>query len=188
MPSSPRRSDDEVELRPPTARDVDAIYAAVCESLPELVTWMTWCHPGYARGETSDWVRHAEQARTGGTEHGFLIVDRREGRVLGGCGLNALDRANRGANLGYWVRSSATGRGVATRAATQVADFGFAELGLDRIEIIAATGNLRSQHVAARVGAVREGVLRRRLLVNDVSHDAVVFSLIRDEWPGGRDR
>jgi RimJ/RimL family protein N-acetyltransferase len=38
------------------------------------------------------------------------------------------------------------------------------------------------------VGAVREGVLRRRLHVGDVSHDAVVFSLIRDEWPGGRDR
>ncbi len=71
---------------------------------------------------------------------------------------------------------------MATRAATLVADFGFAELGLHRIEILAATGNAPSQHVAARVGAVREGVARRRLHVNDTTHDAVVFSLIRDEW------
>ncbi|HEY3722097.1 MAG TPA: GNAT family protein [Acidimicrobiia bacterium] len=182
------RSDDEVELRPPTAADVDAIYAAVSESLPELATWMTWCHPGYARDETVDWVRSTEQAWTDDTEHAFVIVDRRDGHLLGGCGLNALDRLNRWANLGYWVRTSATGRGAATRAATLVADFGFAELGLDRIEILAATGNARSQRVAARVGAVREGVLRRRLHVNDVSHDAVVFSLIRDEWSGARDR
>ena len=188
MARAPRRSDDEVELRPPTAGDVDAIYAAVCESLPELVAWMTWCHPGYARDETVDWVRRTEQAWADGTEHAFVIVDRRDGRLLGSCGLNALERPTGWANLGYVVRTSATGGGAATRAATLVADFGFAELGLDRVEILAATGNARSQRVAARVGAAREGVLRRRLHVNDVSHDAVVFSLIRDEWPGAHDR
>ena len=176
------RTDEVVDVRPPTSRDVDALYAAVAESRPELETWMAWCHPGYGRVDTAEWVQLTEQGRANGTDHSFVIVERATGSVLGTCGLNAVDRVNQWANLGYWVRTPATGRGVATRAATLVADFGFAELGLHRIEILAATGNAPSQHVAMRVGAVREGVARRRLHVNETSHDAVVFSLIRDEW------
>jgi RimJ/RimL family protein N-acetyltransferase len=176
------RADAVVELRPPTAGDVDDLYAGVIESRPELETWMAWCHPGYGRADTAEWVRLTEQGRANGADYSFVIVDRATGEALGTCGLNAVDRVNQWANLGYWVRTPATGRGVATRAATLVADFGFAELGLHRIEILAATGNAPSQHVAARVGAVREGVARRRLHVNETTHDAVVFSLIRDEW------
>jgi ribosomal-protein-serine acetyltransferase len=182
MVDSFTRADELVGVRPPWVHDVDDLYAAVDESRPELETWMAWCHPGYARTDTSDWLRIAEQGWANATEHSFVIVDRATGAALGTCGLNGIDRVNRWANLGYWVRTPATGRGVATRAATLVADFGFAELGLQRIEILAATGNAPSQRVAARVGAVREGVLRRRLHVNETTHDAVVFSLVRDEW------
>ncbi|MGZ4688466.1 MAG: GNAT family N-acetyltransferase [Acidimicrobiia bacterium] len=174
--------DDMVEVRPPTERDIDEIFAGIRESLPELLTWMAWSHPEYARSETVDWVRSTEQAWIDGTEYSFAIVEHSTSAVLGTCGLNGIDRVNRWANLGYWVRTPATGRGVATRAATLVAGFGFADLGLDRIEILAATGNAPSQRVAERVGATREGVLRRRLRIGEASHDAVVFSLIRDEW------
>lgn len=182
MVDSFARTDEVVALRPPTERDLDDVYAGVCESRPELEAWMAWCHPGYGRADAANWLRLAEQGQADGTEYSFVIVECATGAALGTCGLNAIDRVNRWANLGYWVRTPATGRGVATRAATLAADFGFAELGLHRIEILAATGNAPSQHVATRVGAIREGVLRRRLHVNETSHDAVVFSLIRDEW------
>jgi ribosomal-protein-serine acetyltransferase len=175
-------ADGAVVLRPPTERDIDEIFAAVRESLAEVVPWMAWCHPDYARVETAEWVRATEQAWANDSEYPFAIFDRASGLLLGTCGLNAIDRLNRWANLGYWVRTSATRNGVATRATTLVAGFAFRELGLDRVEILAATGNEPSQRVAENVGATREGVLRRRLRVGDVSHDAVVFSLIRDEW------
>jgi RimJ/RimL family protein N-acetyltransferase len=70
------------------------------------------------------------------------------------------------ANLGYWVRTSETGRGIASKATRLVAQFGFAELGLQRIEILAAVGNVASQRVAEKAGAVRECVARKRLLIN----------------------
>jgi ribosomal-protein-serine acetyltransferase len=59
-----------------------------------------------------------------------------------------------------------------------VARFGFEELKLNRIEIVVATGNHRSQKVAEKVGAVCEGVLRRRLMVRETIYDAVMFSLV----------
>jgi RimJ/RimL family protein N-acetyltransferase len=63
-------------------------------------------------------------------------------------------------------------------AALLLGDFGFKELKLNRIEILVAVDNLASQRVAAKVGAVREGVLRNRLLLHGKIHDAVIFSLI----------
>ena len=181
MARSHELDDGVVLLRPPTEGDIDEIFAAVRESLAEVGPWTAWCHPDYQRVETAEWVRSTEQAWANETEYPFAIFDCASGRLLGTCGLNAVDRLNRWANLGYWVRTTATRRGVATRAAELVAAFAFRELALDRVEILAATGNEPSQRVAVNVGAVREGVLRRRLRVGENSHDAVVFSLIRDE-------
>jgi ribosomal-protein-serine acetyltransferase len=174
--------DGVIALRPPAEADVDDVFAAVRESLPELLPWMAWSHPDYQRIETAEWIRSAGQSWANDTEYSFLIHDSADGAFLGTCGLNALDRLNRWANLGYWVRTGATRRGIATRAATLLAEFGFRELGLDRIEILAATANVPSQRVADKVGTVREGVLRRRLRVGEASYDAAVFSLTRDDW------
>jgi RimJ/RimL family protein N-acetyltransferase len=54
-------------------------------------------------------------------------------------------------------------------------------LKLIRIEIVAAVGNLASQRVAEKAGAVREGVMRKALLVRDTAHDAVLTSLIEED-------
>lgn len=113
-----------------------------------------------------------------GTAYDFGLIEGERGRLLGGCGLNTLNRDNRFANLGYWVRSSRTRQGLATAATRFVAAFGFTEPALGRIEIVVATGNTASQRVAEKVGAVREGILRNRLVVRDQVYDAVMYSLI----------
>ena len=85
------------------------------------------------------------------------------------------------ANLGYWVRTNSVGRGVATSATRLAARFGFEELGLHRIEIVAAVENIASQRVAEKAGALREGLLRKRLLIRGESQDAVLFSLLPED-------
>ena len=79
------------------------------------------------------------------------------------------------------MRSSCAGHGIAVTATRLCARFGFDELHLKRIEIVAAVGNRRSQRVAEKAGATREGILRNRLKVGEVSHDAVMFSLVPDD-------
>jgi N-acetyltransferase len=65
---------------------------------------------------------------------------------------------------------------------------GFETLSLNRIELRTDIRNLRSQAAIARVGAVREGVLRAHMVRPDGSlRDTVQFSVIRDEWPAVRD-
>jgi ribosomal-protein-serine acetyltransferase len=84
--------------------------------------------------------------------------------------------------VGYWVRSSATPQGVATAALQRLVQWAFQHTALMRLEVVVSTQNAASLRVAEKAGAVREGVLRKRLLLHGVWHDAVLFSFVR---PGG---
>ncbi len=105
-------------------------------------------------------------------------VQAQDEQFLGGCGLNQINRVNRFANLGYWVRTSQAGHGVATAAARLLAQFGFGELKLSRLELVIDVDNQASQRVAEKLGAFREGVLRHRLFMHNQTRDAVMYSLI----------
>ncbi len=172
-------------LRRYRMEDEDALFEAVRESIPELAEWMFWCHPGYSKDESRAWLERRDAEWEQGSSYDYAMVDAESGRLLGGCGLNAVNKLYRMANLGYWVRTGAARRGVATAAARALAELGFQELGLTRIEIVVATGNAASQRVAEKVGAVREGVLRNRLQVANRLQDAVMFSMVPGDLKGG---
>ena len=170
-----------ITIRPYRADDVSELYQSIRESLAEIGPWMEWAHPNYSLEESAAWVNAREEARANQTEYSFVITDTESGAFLGAVGLNQFHPTHPIANLGYWVRTSATGRGAASTAARLIARFGFEELHLERIEIVAAVGNHTSQRVAEKTGAQREGVLRKRLMLYGQPHDAVMFSLVAED-------
>ena len=165
-------------LRAFRSDDAEAIHAAVRESMRELGQWLSWCHADYTIADTRQFLDGRAEAFQKDCEYSFAIIERASGRLVGATGINQLEKAALRANLGYWLRTSANGLGYATQATKLVARWALESLGLERIEIVAATGNVASQRVAQRVGATREAVARNRLRVHGVQHDAVVFSLI----------
>jgi RimJ/RimL family protein N-acetyltransferase len=167
-----------IRLRPYRADDVDPLFEAIRESLPELVEWLPWCHPGYTRDDAATWVQTRAEQWNNRTEYSFVITGPSGERILGACGLNQFDMLRLRCNLGYWVRTSETGRGVGTQTAGLLARFGVEQLGLQRIEIVAAVDNRASQRVAEKAGAVREGIARNRLRVRGEMLDAVCYSII----------
>jgi len=170
--------DGRIIVQPYHPDDADRLYEAVCESITELSPWMPWCHQDYSIKESRQWLDSCNETWEKGSEYEFAITDSRDGVFLGGAGLNRIDIANRIANLGYWIRSSRAGHGVATAAVQLLVRFAFGELKLNRLEIIAATGNKASLRVAEKLGATREGILRNRLVIRDRVLDAVIFSLV----------
>jgi len=179
MQRAPRAA---IAIRPYEFRDVAALFEAASESVEMVYPWLPWCHPGYALDEAKAWVEQQVRAFESRQQFEFVIVSA-EGAFLGGCGLNQIDQANRRANLGYWVRSSAAGQGVATAAVRLLVGWALANTDLERMEVLVATGNVASLRVAEKAGAVREGVLRSRLLLHGRPHDAVVFSFVREANP-----
>jgi RimJ/RimL family protein N-acetyltransferase len=170
-----------IGIRRYRAEDVDALFAATRESVRELSVWLPWCSANYSPADSGAFVQSRDAEWDKGDHYSHAIHDLETGMFLGGVGLNFINHPHRFANLGYWVRTSQTGRGVATAAVRLAARFGLRELGFHRLEIVTAAGNLASQRVAEKVGAHREGVLRKRLLIHEQTHDAVLFSLVAED-------
>jgi len=178
-------TDGRIRIRPAHPEDAGALYEAIRESIAEISRWAPWCGPDYSEADARSFLASRAEAWSKGTEYDFVILDAADGKLLGGCGLNQFNRGHRFADLGYWVRTSRTGRGLATAAVRLLARFGFEELGLCRLEIVASVGNGASQRVAEKAGATREGLARNRHVVRDAIRDAVMYSLIPEDL-GGR--
>jgi RimJ/RimL family protein N-acetyltransferase len=171
---------EAIHIRPYVVADARSLFEAARESVDTVGLWQSWCTPEFSLRTAQAWVEAQVLAFQSQTQFEFVICDG-EGLYLGGCGLNRLDWANATANLGYWVRASSVGHGVATEAARQLARWGFDNTGLRRLELLVALGNLPSLRVAVKLGTGREGLLRQGLLVHGAPHDAVLFSLLRSE-------
>ena len=164
-------------LRPYQADDVLPLCEAASESVADIYPWMPWCHPGYTIEDSRSWIESRLDA-WGKPDYDFVIVERTTARFLGAVGLNQINRVHDFANLGYWVRSSAAGRGIAVLAVRLCARFGFDELQLHRLEIVVDIDNRRSQRVAEKAGATREGLARQRCKTGTTYRDACMFSLL----------
>jgi RimJ/RimL family protein N-acetyltransferase len=171
--------DAQISIRPYRLEDAPAVHAAVLASVAEIQPFGPWCHPGLMLADIRTWIEKQVQAFEALEAFEFAILGE-DGGYLGGCGLNQIDQANRRANLGYWVRTSATRRGVATAAIRQLARWAFESTDLIRLEVVVSIRNVASLRAAEKAGAVREGVLRSRLLLHGVAHDAVLFSFVRE--------
>jgi ribosomal-protein-serine acetyltransferase len=180
MIPKPELAEGSILIRPYRPEDVEPTFAAVCESIDELSPWLPWCHANYAIAETREFVQFADDAWMDETDFCFALLDAASGEHLGGVGLNQINRVHNFANLGYWVRTSACGRGIASRCLRRVARWTFAELRFNRIEIVVAVANKASLRVAEKAGAQREGLLRRRLA--EGTSDAVLFSLVPEDF------
>src|SRR5574337_302695 len=87
-------TDGRIVVRPYTARDVDATFAAVRESIDAIARWLPWCHAGYARDEAGAWIGKCVQDWAGGDNREFGIFDAATHAYCGGVGLNTLNVDN----------------------------------------------------------------------------------------------
>jgi RimJ/RimL family protein N-acetyltransferase len=165
-------------LRPWRPDDALALYEAVHESVDSLGRWLPWCHAGYDLEAAEEWVRHCREGWIAEEHFAFGVFARTDGRLLGSVGLNQRNRVHRSAAMGYWVRQSNQGQGVARRAARLAARFGFQQLGLVRIEIVALPDNLASRRTAEHAGAKFEAVARQRIWTRETAQDAAVYALV----------
>ena len=177
-------SENLIGIRPFYPDDVPPLFDATRESIKELCGGMAWCHPNYSFQDCQAFISNSAADWKRGKKYSFVIFDIRKGTFLGSIGLSSVDRDRKCANLGYWVRTSMTRRGIASIAAKLIAKFGFEELGLNRLELLILDKNKNSQRVADQVGATFENRLKKRLMINGTSHDALLYSLVPNDVGG----
>ena len=86
------------------------------------------------------------------------------------------------AEWGFAIGSSFWGTGVFQTAAREVLAFAFTTIGAQRLEARSSVANGRGNGALLKLGATREGVLRKSFLRDGVYHDQVIWSICADEW------
>jgi N-acetyltransferase len=111
------------------------------------------------------------------------------GRIVGTSSLHDLVPAHRRVELGStFFHPDARGTEVNPASKRLLLEHAFAS-GIVRVEIITDAVNARSQAAIARLGAVREGVLRRHKVTwTGRVRDTVMYAITDADWPGVRDR
>lgn len=178
-----------VRLDPATVDDAAGIFEALDDARVYAKAYNGGARPA-SPADVADWIDAA--ARSGRAMYTVrLVADGalgRAGDVVGTTSLGDIDRVNLGAHVG-WTAYSPTVWGSAVNAECKLLLLGYAfeTCGFERVKIQTDHINERSQAAIAKLGAVREGVLRHhRLRADGTWRDTVVFSILADEWPAVR--
>ncbi|HSG79791.1 MAG TPA: GNAT family N-acetyltransferase [Acidimicrobiia bacterium] len=141
-----------VVLRRMTAGDAPDIAAAVIESGESLSRYESWARPGFTTADAFSYVVWWARAWEEGTAFYYAVEDE-TGRLCGSCGLGQVDVERRTAAIGYWIRSSAAGNGLATAAVRAIIEAAWS-CGFEGLTIVAAESNVPSRRVAEKAGGI----------------------------------
>jgi RimJ/RimL family protein N-acetyltransferase len=147
-PSAARR----LLLRPFRADDLLAVREAIDESLDEVQKWLSWGHeePSSLEHLAARLDKYAIECANGSAWR-LALLDATTKRFLGSGVLLSYPGPN-ALEVGYWVRRSEAGNGLATRTAAALIRYGFHALGAERMELWTRPGNEPSAAVARRLG------------------------------------
>jgi len=171
--------DGETALR--AWRDSDLRPLVVACQDPEISRWTRVPYP-YGPSDARAYLLQRHDTLHAGTAAPFAIVSAADrDQLLGSISLMRFSWQHARAEVGYWLAEDARGQGHVTRAVRLITEWGFRHLGLERIDLLAATGNPASQRVAERCGFTREAVLRSYLPGKEGRQDMVAFGLLASD-------
>jgi N-acetyltransferase len=132
----------------------------------------------------SDYFETAMKERENKLSYVFAMFDKRENRYVGCTRYANITFKDLRLEIGWtWIDPALQGSGINKHNKFLMLRFAFEELGLNRVELKTSGTNLKSQRAMEKIGAVREGVLRKHS-INDIGtiRDTVYYSFINDEW------
>ncbi|MGG0938286.1 GNAT family protein [Brevibacillus centrosporus] len=119
-----------------------------------------------------------------GIELPFAIIGQEDGKVIGSTRFLNIARKDRGLEIGFtWLTPSVWKSVINTECKYLLMRHCFEQLGCIRVQLKTDSRNLNSQRAIARIGGVREGVLRNHMILPDgYVRDSVYFSITNTEW------
>jgi N-acetyltransferase len=181
----------------PLAVEHAAGYLAAVGSAQDAAEVFRWLHPGpvarqipLTTAEAETHILVALAARAKGTRFPYAQIDVATGAFAGTTSLYEVIPEARTLAIGHtWLGRQWWRTGHNTESKLLLLTYAFETLGAARVVWHTDIFNTRSQTAIARLGATREGVLRKHRIRFDGSwRDTVQYSMTDDDWPAARDR
>ena len=186
----PAITEDGVLLRPHTSGDV-SVMAQACND-PGTQRWLPQLPRPYTPDDARAHLEEIAEEQAAGRALFWAVADPGSDRLVGEIGMWGMAQGeSRSGELGYWTHPAARGSGQTTRAVRLAAAHGLLPrdqggIGLTRLVIRAAAGNLPSRKVAEGAGFRLAGCDRQAQALRDgTSADLLRYDRLRDD-PDGR--
>ena len=184
-PLAPYRIETErLVIRCYESDDAPLLKEAIDSSLEHLQPWMPWAlDEPQTLEQKLELVGFFRAGFAAGENFTYGIFSADEAELLGGTGLHPRVGPG-GLEIGYWVRASATRRGIVTESTAVLTRVGLEICEADRIEIRIEPRNQASFGVPRKLGFVEEATLRRRLpgLEGGPLRDVTIFTMFREDF------
>jgi ribosomal-protein-serine acetyltransferase len=182
MRTPPARIDLEngIHLEASRPEFADAVFALVDRNRGHLSQWMTWVDAvltpadlrSYFLVSTEYFARHERY-------HYTIFL---EGVPIGSIDLHGVDWAGSSTYIGYWLGEEVQGRGIMTRCAEAMTNLAVRGLGINRVAIRVAPGNLRSRAIPRRLGYAFEALLREAQPLHGTFIDLEQYVMLARTW------
>ena len=174
--------DDRARLEPLSEKHFDTLMAI---ALSNNDIWKFTLANIVDEKSFTTYFNTALKERENKTSCPFAMFDKKDNRYVGCTRFANISFKDKRLEIGWtWIDPLLQGSGINKHNKFLMLQFAFETLNLNRVELKTAGTNLKSQRAMEKIGAVREGVLRKHS-INDVgvTRDTVYYSFINDDWP-----
>lgn len=172
--------DDLTELRLLQDEHAAALFTVTNYNRLYLREWLPWVDDTRSIEDTRRFIRAG--LRQMENENGFHMGIWHQTKLVGVISYNYISHEKRQTELGYWLAAQSQGKGLMTAACRRMTTYAFDALSLRRVEIRCAVENTKSRAIPTRLGFTEEGVVPQLEWLYDHYVDAVVYSMLTENW------
>jgi len=167
-----------IRLEPLTAAHAPALWR---QSDPEIFQWVLEWPRDSSLPAFEEWMRTVVLEAPASLPFVILLA----GEPVGVTGYLEIRPRHRGLEIGRtWIARAHQGSRVNPESKYLLLRHAFETLEAERVQFKTDLHNLHSQRAIEKLGATREGVLRRyQVRSNGTLRDTVMYSIVRAEWP-----
>lgn len=195
-PPSPRPGPLETDrfiLRCPEHSDAEALLECMEDDRASYAPWLPWIHTDNRSLPECHYSIEMFKRKWDAADDlslGFVmsVIDKQTGTLIAGTGLHRFRPALHEGEIGYWVRSSARGKGIATEATAHLLSWAFRPQaeggwGLRRITIWCAEPNAGSVRVPTKLGLPLESRVRQERWLEGLGWtDSLGWAVLESDW------
>jgi [ribosomal protein S5]-alanine N-acetyltransferase len=155
-----------LRLRLPVLEDAPAIFDQYAQD-PEVTRYLAW-HPHRYLDETREFLRRCRTVWKDGSAFPWIILRKEDGRLMG---MIEIRMSGHAVNLGYVLGRPYWGKGYAPEAVEVMIDWALGQREIYRVWAVCDVENQASARVLEKSGMVREGILRRWMVLSNRSDE-----------------
>ncbi|WP_440117767.1 GNAT family N-acetyltransferase [Paenibacillus sp. QZ-Y1] len=166
-------------LRPITYADLEDMYR-YC-AVPAVSEYTTW-DAHQSKEDTKAFIDVLMSQYENNKLGPWGIEDKQTNKLIGSCNYLGCDSNSMKVELGYVLSNEYWGQGITTEAVRRIIQFGFEDIGLERIQAKCMVNNIGSAKVMEKAGMKFEGVLRNFMRVKNELQDLKMYAILKEDF------